>query len=139
MARSPAYTCKHGTTFDPAKGSCPTCDSDDAEPDADQPGEGEILCAEAARRGLPDGLAVELALVEMMHFADGRKSLAAERADLAYDSADLESYARIESSAAKWADTAAKLSKAVQSKVDVRERIAAADRADRAQAKAEKH
>jgi uncharacterized OB-fold protein len=137
VARSSAYTCKHGKTYDPAKDSCPDCDSETAAPEDDQPGEGELACAEAERRGLPDGFTVEARMWEAWQFASQRARLCIERADKLAD--DVEMSVKLEATAAKWADTAIKAAKLGAVNVLTRERIAAADRADRAQAKAEKH
>jgi hypothetical protein len=74
---------------------------------------------------------------EAWQFASQRARLCIERADKLAD--DVEMSVKLEATAAKWADTAIKAAKLGAVNVLTRERIAAADRADRAQAKAEKH
>lgn len=136
MSGPGALTCRHGLTFDPAKESCAACDSEAQGPEPVELGEGELLCAEAVRRGLPSGFDVEADVVAAWRAARVRADRCVERSDelMAMDSPDA---IRWEMAAAKWADTAIKAAKIVAGSVQIRERIAAADRADRIQAERE--
>lgn len=96
------------------------------------------MCAEAARRGLPDGFDVEELIYAQWRAADARAAHCIARSDELSESLD-EDAIRWEAAAAKWADTAIKAAKIVATKVDLRERIAAADRADRLESQREKH
>lgn len=133
-----AYQCKHGKVFDPAKDSCAQCDAEPSADEDERPGEGEMLCAEAKRRGLPDGFDVEERIVAEWLTACERSEKCATRSDQLADASDMESAIRWEMAAAKWADTSIKAAKIVAGTVQTRERVAAADRADRAQEKAER-
>lgn len=132
-----SYLCKHGRSFDPANESCPDCD---AEPAGTEPivlGDGELLCAEAERRGLPNGFDVEERVVGEWETARARSLKCAAYADTLI-SMSSDDAIRWEMAAAKWADTAIKAAKIVAGTVQVRERIAAADRADREHARQER-
>lgn len=102
-------------------------------------GEGELACAAAAARGLPDGFAVEERMWQAWKFATDRSEKCAGLADSLFEDSDIDMAVKLEANAAKWADTAIKAAKLGAAAVAIRERIAAADRADRLESQREKH
>jgi hypothetical protein len=132
------YQCKHGKAFDPAKESCPQCDAEPATDDEIVLGEGELLCAEAQRRGLPDSLEVEERLWQGVAYARARKELWVERADSLYAGGAIDEALKAESIAVKWYAEEGKSARSAGEPAMTRERIAAADRADREQARQER-
>ncbi len=142
-------TCAH-KTYDPARDSCSECTALAPTAEEIQPGEGELAVAEAARRGLPDGFEVEgltwrsfkdarreareCRALAAACFARGRMHLASDVMDpTAEDQARrwFAEGAKLKMAVAKAIDTQSKLIKLGAVVVQVRERIAAADRADR--------
>lgn len=96
-----------------------------------------MLCLEASQRGLPDGFDVERLVFDAWKNANAQSDKCVRRSDALADIEDSDAI-RWEMAAAKWADTAMKAAKIVAAEVQNRERIAAADRADRAQLAAER-
>ena len=148
------YVCPHGRTFDPAKTSCEECDATPAPIEPIQPGEGELAVAAAAARGLPDGLEVErltwqaftaarreareARALAAMCIKRGQLHLEADILDTITEDAARRWFAQaaaFKQTVAKALDVQSKLIKLGAVTVQVRERIAAADRADREQAR----
>ncbi len=141
MAAATLLTCKHGKSYNPAKESCADCDAEPPTPEAPRPGEGELACAEAERLGLPNIYECEARAWESWSFARDRKFKLTELADRLFESMDpddLDRALKAEAIAAKWGDTEIKAEKLGGAPVIVRERIAAADRADREHARQER-
>ena len=118
-----------GTPAFAAHVGCADCHADDspAGPEADVPGEGELLCREAARRNLPDAFEVESRMWTTWAFATKRSESCARIAD-EIGGDDFDKSAKYEAAAAKWADVAVKAGKLATAPVLHRERMAELER-----------
>ena len=104
----------------------------DDGPEQASPGEGERMCAEAARRNLPDAFEVEARMWQVWRTSTKRAEMCAATADALtagdegppnYDLA-----AKFEAAAAKWMDVSVKAGKLATGPVLHRERMAELER-----------
>jgi hypothetical protein len=133
-----------GEPFAPHIG-CATCNAstDTGPEDVEPAGEGEMQCAEADRRGLPDAFEVEARMWNVWRTATRRAETAAAIADklsrFQEEGAgsppdtdpfpfDLDLAAKFEAAAAKWMDVSVKAGKLATGPVLHRERMAELER-----------
>lgn len=112
---------------------CSDCLSSPADgPEDESPGEGEIACETASRRGLPDAFEVEARMWSVWRTATKRAescSLMADRlmgvefAGVESFEPDLDLAAKFEAAAAKWMDVSVKAGKLATQPVLHRERM----------------
>lgn len=114
--------------FDATRAGCPACADTPPSAAVASPGPGELACAEAERRGLPDALYVETRFWTSWQFMERRAEQCATRADKLFDDGAISEAVRMEAAAAKWADSATKAGKIASASVFERERQAGLDR-----------